>query len=711
MDISLSRLADIISSKLNLRSSQILTTIKLMQEGATVPFIARYRKEATGSLNDIAISDIKTEFDAINEMIKRKEFIINKLTEQGNLTEGLKNSIELCWAETELEDIYLPFKKKSKTKATVARERGLEPLAKIIMRQYENRIEQKAQQFINKDLPTVELVLDGARHIIAEWISENKKIRDIVRRGFKEGAVIKSKLIKKKELEAQKFKDYFDFSEALQKIPSHRLLAIYRGEEEKLLKVKIEIDVDNVLYHIKNFYIKSSSPASQQIELSIKDAYKRLLFPSIENEFRKLAKENADQEAIAVFAENLKQLLLAPPLGSKNILALDPGFRTGCKLVVLDSNGDFVLNETIYPHPPQMKVSDAVSKVKSLVDKHNIEAIAIGNGTAGKESMNLLKTVDFKKNVELYLVNESGASIYSASKLAREEFPHEDVTVRGAISIGRRLLDPLAELVKIDPKSIGVGQYQHDVNQSKLKDKLDNTVSMCVNTVGVNLNTASKHLLTYVSGLGPTIAKNIVEHRSQIGTFDKINQLLKVPRLGKKAFEQSAGFLRIRSGKELLDNTAVHPESYQITKRIIKDNHLDISNNSTLQSNLKNIELQKYVSDSVGLPTLVDIIKELEKPGLDPRGTAKVFHYKDGINTIDDISENMVLPGIINNLTKFGAFVDIGIKESGLIHISQITNRFIKDPAEILSLNQEVMVKIISIDIPRKRISLSMKEV
>lgn len=709
MEFSLQQLADIIALRLQIKSGQILSTIRLMEEGATVPFIARYRKEATGSLDDVAITAIKSQFVGLKEIIKRKDFITNKIAEQGKLTTSLQQSIDSCWVENDLEDLYLPFKKKSKTKATLARERGLEPLAKIIMRQYEDRIEEQAKRFLSNDLKSLEEVLEGARHIIAEWVSENKKIRDILRRSFENKGVVQSKLIKKKELDAQKFKDYFSFSEALNKIPSHRLLAIYRGEDEKLLKVKFEIDTDNTIYHIKNFFINNNGQAAKQIEIAIEDSYKRLLFPSIENEYRKLAKEKADEEAIVVFAKNLQQLLLAPPLGSKKILALDPGFRTGCKIAILDSNGDFVFNDTIYPHPPQMKVDESSNKILALVEKHKISAIAIGNGTAGKESMNLLKSIQFKQPVDLYLVNESGASIYSASKTAREEFPQQDVTVRGAISIGRRLLDPLAELVKIDPKSIGVGQYQHDVNQSKLKLKLDDTVSHCVNAVGVNLNTASKHLLTYVSGLGPVIAQNIVNYRAQNGAFDNIKTLLDVPRLGRKAYEQSAGFLRVRSGTEALDNTGVHPESYRIAKKIIKDHQIDLNNSNSRFQNLKNIELEKYVGENIGLPTLKDIIKELEKPGLDPRGQAKVFHFKEGINNMDDISEEMILPGIVNNLTKFGAFVDIGIKESGLIHISQITDRFIKDPSEVLSLNQEVTVKIIAIDKTRKRISLSMK--
>ena len=708
MKISLQKRAEIISAKINIKAHLVLNTIKLMEEGSTVPFIARYRKEATGSLDDLEISDIKSQFDSINEMIKRKEFILKVITEQGKLTDPLKKNIEDCWDDTALEDIYLPFKKKTKTKATVARERGLEDLSKMIMRQYETQISDKAKAFVRGEVKSVEEALEGARHIIAEWVNENKKLRDIVRRGFEKSAFINSKLIKKKELEAQKFQDYFSFSEALNKIPSHRLLAIFRAEEEKFLKVKIEIEDDNVLYHLKNFLINSDGEGAKQISLSIDDAYKRLLFPSIENEYRKKAKEKADQEAIMVFAENLKQLLLTAPLGSKNILALDPGFRTGCKLVVIDQNGDFVLNDTIYPHPPQMKVDDTINKLKNLVSQHKIDAIAIGNGTAGKESMNLIKTIDFGKKIDLYMVNESGASIYSASKLAREEFPNQDVTVRGAISIGRRLMDPLAELVKIDAKSIGVGQYQHDVNQSKLKEKLDNTVIYCVNTVGVNLNTASKHLLTYVSGLGPGIAQKIVEHRTQNGAFSSLKELLDVPRLGKKAYEQSAGFLRIRNGKEPLDNTSVHPESYKIAKKIIKEQGLDLGN--IVEHDLQKINLDGYVTEKIGLPTLKDIITELEKPGLDPRGIAKVFHFKDGINSITDLSEGMVLPGIVNNITKFGAFIDIGIKESGLVHISQIVDRYISDPAQVLSLNQKVMVRVMSFDIDRKRISLSMKD-
>lgn len=709
--LSQSLISSLVSKKLQLGTKAVENTIEMLEEGSTIPFISRYRKERTGSLDEVSIEMISIELIKFKELNKRKAYILKIIEEQGKLTNRLKDEIENSWDETHIEDLYLPFKKKIKTKATIAKENGLEPLAQTIIRQNEQNLFAFSSRFVKGKVLNKEDAMQGARYIIAEWISENKKSRDLLRSSFLKTAFIVSTVVKKKKEEANKYKDYFDFSERLNKIPSHRLLAIYRGEFEKLLRVKFQIEEEDVLGKIENYFINTRGECAKQIKLSIKDSYKRMLFPSIENEFRKSSKEKADQDAIDVFAENLKQLLLASPLGSKNIIGVDPGFRTGCKLAVLDKASNLVKYETIYPHPPQMKLEETTNLVTQLIDKYDIEAIAIGNGTAGKETMSLFKTIKSKAMPELYLVNESGASIYSASETARDEFPELDLTIRGAISIGRRLIDPLAELVKIDAKSIGVGQYQHDVNQVKLKSKLDQVVINCVNSVGINLNTASKHLLSYVSGVGPTMAQKIVDYRSEIGSFQSRKELLKVPRMGKKAYEQAAGFLRIKDGKDPLDNTGVHPERYKLVAKISSDLSVkpkDLIRNKTL---LNSINLKTYVQDDIGLPTLNDILKELEKPGLDPRGSAKSFSFAEGLNNITDLQVGMVVPGIVNNLTKFGAFVDIGIKESGLLHISQIVDRFIKDPSEVLRLNQQLQVKITAIDIQRKRISLSLKEV
>lgn len=702
---------ELVQNRTGLKAQSVIQTIALFDEGCTIPFIARYRKERTGSLDENQISSIKESYDKVKELIKRKEYILKTIDEQGNLTDALKQKIATTWDERTLEDLYLPFKRKSTTKAAVAIANGLEPLAKIIMSQNTNNLHGQAQRFAKGKVKSAEDALAGARHIIAAWINENTQVRERIRQVYDRHAIITSKVIAKKKDEAVKYRDYFDFEQSLSRCPSHRLLAIYRGENEAYLRVKISIDNERTLESLERKYIRSRGACAEQIELSIADSVKRLIYPSLENEVRKASKLKADTEAIKVFSENLKQLLLASPLGEKSVLAIDPGFRTGCKVVALDAEGDLVSDGVIYPHPPQAKVAEAQKKIQQWVATHNIEAIAIGNGTAGRETMNLCKAIDFGKEVDIYLVNESGASIYSASKVAQEEFPDKDITVRGAVSIGRRLMDPLAELVKIDAKSIGVGQYQHDVDQSLLKSSLDQTVINSVNAVGINLNTASKHLLTYVSGLGPALAQNIVNYRSEQGAFTQRSQLKKVARMGAKAYEQAAGFLRIRDAKNPLDNTAVHPEQYDLVKKMAQDQSMKVAELIADKEAIQKIKLSNYVSDRVGMPTLKDIQQELLKPGLDIRGEAEVTHFTDGVQSIDDIRTGMVLSGVVNNLTKFGAFVDIGIKESGLIHISQIVDRYISDPAEVLSLTQAVKVKVLDVDKARKRISLSMKDV
>ena len=699
----------LISQTLSLPERKVQNTVALLMEGATIPFISRYRKEVTGSLDEVQIGAIKAEHKKLEELEKRRETVLSSIEEQGKLTPELKARIERTYDPVELEDIYLPYKKKRKTKATVAKEKGLEPLADAVFQQNNQDIESLAFKFITDEVPNIDEALQGARDIIAEWINEDENARNKIRAAFKRGATIRSKIARGKEEEAAKYRDYFDFEESLQKCPSHRLLAIRRGEDEGLLRVQIGPDEEEAIYQLEKIFIESNGSSAQQIKEAIKDSYKRLLSPSIETEFRNMAKDIADEEAINVFTENLRQLLLAPPLGQKSILALDPGFRTGCKVVCIDQNGDLLHNTTIYPHPPQNQSFEAMDTIKSLVDKYNISTIAVGNGTAGRETMALAQKIRFDHPVEVYLVSENGASIYSASAIAREEFPDKDVTVRGAVSIGRRLMDPLAELVKIDPKSIGVGQYQHDVNQTKLKESLDATVESCVNSVGINLNTASKHLLTYVSGLGPTLAKNIIEYRSENGSFNKRSELKKVPRMGEKAFEQCAGFLRVKNSKNPLDNTAVHPESYPIAEKMAKDLNATIKELIENGDLRKQINLKNYVTETTGLPTLTDIVKELAKPGLDPRGEAKTFSFAEGVNTIGDIEPGMVLSGIVTNVTKFGAFVDIGIKEGGLVHISQLSDTFVKDPADVVKLQQEVRVKVMEVDAQRGRISLSMK--
>ena len=703
-----------IGNSLSISIKQVSATVDLLNEGATIPFISRYRKEATGSLDEMQVADIQSELKRLNELVRRREYILKSIADQDKLTDELAEKINNCWDMNTLEDLYLPYKPKRKTRASAAREKGLEPLATLIMTQQNISINSEAEKFITDEVASVEDALAGARDIIAEWISEDVSARNTIRELFSNTAILSSTVVTKKKEEGQKYLDYFDYSEDLKRCPGHRLLAILRAEQEGILRVSIDVDADTAVSKLKRIFIKSITvnDSTIQVSLAIADSLKRLLSPSIENEFRHSSKEKADKEAIHVFSENLRQLLLASPLGPKATLAIDPGFRTGCKVVCLDEQGTLKHNTTIYPHPPQNQISEATETIKKLIAQFRIQAIAIGNGTAGRETESFIKSViDTSSEIEIYMVNESGASIYSASEAAREEFPELDLTVRGAISIGRRLMDPLAELVKIDAKSIGVGQYQHDVDQEQLKDSLDQVVTFAVNQVGVNLNTSSRHLLRYVSGIGPKIAGAITKYREDNGAFKSRKELMKVAGLGAKVFEQSAGFLRIPGAKNPLDNSAVHPESYGIVDAIAKDLSKPVAELIGSDELRKQIDIKKYVNEKFGLPTLEDIMSELKKPGLDPRGKAEVFSFADGINDIADLAPDMRLPGIITNLTKFGAFVNIGIKENGLLHVSQISNnRFIKDPAEVLKLDQKVTVRIVSIDMERKRIQLSMKD-
>ena len=697
-----------IATALNIAVRQVENTLSLLNGGATIPFISRYRKEATGGLDEVQIGEIKERYDKLTEIAKRKETILKTIEEQGKLTAELKKRIESCWDATELEDIYLPYKPKRKTRAEVARQKGLEPLATILMMQRENNLMARVRTFIKGDVKDEEDALKGARDILAEQVSEDEHARNQLRNQFSRQAIISSKVVKGKEEEAAKYKDYFDFSEPLKRCTSHRLLAIRRGESEGLLKVSISPDDEECTERLERSYVRGNNECSQQVKEAVHDAYKRLLKPSIETEFAALSKEKADEEAIRVFAGNLRQLLLAPPLGQKRVMGIDPGYRTGCKVVCLDAQGNLLHNETIYPHPPKSEQGISARKLTKLVEQYAIEAIAIGNGTASRETEAFVTNQRYDRKLQVFVVSEDGASIYSASKIAREEFPEYDVTVRGAVSIGRRLMDPLAELVKIDAKSIGVGQYQHDVDQTALKKSLDTTVESCVNSVGVNLNTASRHLLTYVSGLGPTLAQNIVDYRAENGAFTSRKQLMKVPRMGAKAFEQCAGFLRIPDAKNPLDNSAVHPESYAVVEHIAKDMKCsveDLIKNKELRSQ---IDIKKYVTDQVGLPTLTDIMAELEKPGRDPRQAIKVFEFDKNVKTIDDLKVGMTLPGIVTNITNFGCFVDVGIKENGLVHVSQLCREFVSDPTTVVSIHQHVQVKVIGIDMERKRISMTM---
>ena len=697
-----------IASALNIAERQVENTLSLLNGGATIPFISRYRKEATGGLDEVQIGEIKERYDKLSEIAKRKETILKTIEEQGKLTADLKKRIDACWDATELEDIYLPYKPKRKTRAEVARQKGLEPLATILMMQRENNLSSRARSFIKGEVKDEEDALKGARDIIAEQVSEDERSRNQIRNQFSRQAIITSKVVKGKEEEAAKYKDYFDFSEPLKRCTSHRLLAIRRGEAEGLLKVSISPNDEECTERLERSYVRGNNECSRQVQEAVRDAYKRLLKPSIETEFAALSKEKADEEAIRVFAGNLRQLLLAPPLGQKRVMGIDPGYRTGCKIVCLDAQGNLLHNETIYPHPPKSEHGASARKLTKLVEQYQVEAIAIGNGTASRETEAFVTNQRYDRKLQVFVVSEDGASIYSASKIAREEFPEYDVTVRGAVSIGRRLMDPLAELVKIEAKSIGVGQYQHDVDQTALKKSLDMTVESCVNSVGVNLNTASRHLLTYISGLGPTLAQNIVDYRAENGAFTSRKELMKVPRMGAKAFEQCAGFLRIPDAKNPLDNSAVHPESYAVVEHIAKDMKCsveDLIKNKELRSQ---IDIQKYVTDKVGLPTLTDIMEELEKPGRDPRQAIKVFEFDKNVKTIDDLKEGMVLPGIVTNITNFGCFVDVGIKENGLVHVSQLCRQFVSDPTTVVSIHQHVQVKVVSIDRERKRIGLTM---
>lgn len=701
----------IISKELNLSERSVAATIKLLEDGATIPFISRYRKEATGSLDEVAIRNIQLRYDELIELEKRKKYIIETIEAADALTPELREKIQVTYNSAVLEDLFLPYKPKRRTRASIAREKGLEPLAKIIMSQNERNIIGRTMRFLSDDVLNEDEAIAGALDIIAEWVSENERARQIVRNAYDRTAQIKSQIIKGKESEAENYLNYNDFSQSLRSCSSYRYLAMRRGESEGLLKVSLTIDDEEMIDRLNRLFIRdnSTSQSAQLIAQAVKDGYKRLLRPSIETEISSIAKEKADGKAISTFAENLRQLLLAPPLGHKRVLGVDPGYRTGCKLVCLDEQGNLLHNDVMYPCPPQCDVKGASRKVSNLVEVYKIDAIAVGNGTASRETERFLQKIHYPRKVQIFVVNESGASIYSASKLAREEFPDKDVTVRGAVSIGRRLIDPLAELVKIDPKSIGVGQYQHDVDQTKLKNALDYTVESCVNSVGVNLNTASVQLLSYVSGVGSLLASNIVKYRGENGDFKSRQDLMSVPRMGAKSYQQCAGFLRIPNAENILDNTAVHPESYHIIAQIAKDQNCTIQQLVEDKNLQKNIDLTRYVSEKVGLPTLHDIMKELDKPGRDPRSIIKVLSFDESVKSIEDLKIGQVLNGIVNNITDFGAFVDIGIKESGLVHISQLSDTYISSPMDVVSIHQHVKVKVLDVDIQRKRISLTMK--
>lgn len=701
-----------IAAALALGEKAVENTLELLEEGCTIPFISRYRKEKTGNMDEVKIEAVAQANEKYKEMAKRKETILKTIGEQGKLSAELQQRIDNCWDATELEDIYLPFKPKRRTRAQVAREQGLEPLAQLLLLQRERNPEQAARKFVGDKVSDVEAALQGAKDIIAETVSENEQSRNQIRGEFRRGAIITSKVVakKKNEEDAQRFSDYFDFSEPLKRCSSHRLLAMRRGEAAGFLRVSISADEETCITKLKRHYVHGFGECQALVGEAVDDAFKRLLKPSIETEFAAQSKQKADEEAIVVFAENLRQLLLAAPLGQKRVMAVDPGFANGCKTACLDAQGNLVHHEIVYPHPPRSKRMEATAAMKRMVRQYQVEAMAVGNGTASRETSEWLNEIDFEHPVDVYVVSEDGASIYSASKIAREEFPDEDVTVRGAVSIGRRLMDPLAELVKIDPKSIGVGQYQHDVDQSQLKKSLDSVVMSCVNSVGVNLNTASQHLLTYVSGLGPTLAKNIVEYRRENGAFSSRSQLKKVPRLGPSAYEQCAGFLRIPGARNPLDNSAVHPERYSLVETMAKDQGVTVKQLVEDKALQKKIDIRKYVSGEVGMPTLTDIMAELDKPGLDPRGEVEKFEFDASIKTIEDLQVGMVVPGIVTNITKFGAFVDIGVHNDGLVHVSQMANRYVSDPSEVVKLHEHVMVRVTEVDLKRKRIALSMKQ-
>ena len=703
------RQIQLIAERTGLREKHVRGVVELLQDGATVPFISRYRKEATGSMSDVEVALVAAELDKITELEHRKEYILTTIDTQGKLTQELQNRIEECWDATTLEDIYLPYKQKRRTRAQVAREAGLEPLADAILRQSNTPLAQLADKLSPSKEMEREQALQGAKDIIAERISEDERARQTLRTTFSIHAVIHSKVIKGKDAEGQNFRDYFDWQEPLKRCSSHRLLAMRRGEAEGILRVSIGVDDEPAMERISRQFVKGNNECSQLVHEAVEDGYKRLLEPSIAGEFGTSSKQKADEEAIRIFVSNLEQLLMASPLGQKRVLAIDPGFRTGCKVVCLDSEGNLLHHDVIFPHPPRAERIKAMQAVQNLVEKHNIQAISIGNGTAGRETEDFVRHLDLSDSIEIYSVSEDGASIYSASEIAREEFPNEDVTVRGAVSIGRRLMDPLAELVKIDPSSIGVGQYQKDVNQTALRKSLEETVVNCVNRVGVNLNTASKWLLTYVSGLGPSLAQNIVRYRRENGPFRSRKELMKVPRLGAKAFEQSAGFLRIKDGKEPLDNSAVHPERYDLVEKMARNQQCSVTELMANKELRDKINIEQYVSDKVGLPTLRDIMTELDKPGLDPRQPLKAFTFDESVHDINDLREGMILPGIVTNITNFGAFVDIGVHTKGLVHVSQLADHFVKDPTTVVKVQQQVMVRVVEVDTQRERISLSMK--
>ena len=706
-------LEKIIAQKLGLKEQYVENTIELLQDGATIPFISRYRKEATGGMSDVEVAAVANELDALTELQHRREFILKAIEAQGKLTDDLRQRIEECWDATLLEDIYLPYKQKRRTRAQVAREAGLEPMADILQAQNGTPVRKTARRFLNpeKGIETVEQVLQGAQDIIAERVSENEQARQSLRYTFAHHAMIESRVVKGKDAEGQNFRDYFDWKEPLSRCSSHRLLAMRRGEAEGILRVNITVDDRQALLRLIKMFVKGRDDASRLVQEAVLDGYKRLLEPSISNEFGTLSRQKADEDAIKIFVRNLEQLLMASPLGQKRVMAIDPGFRTGCKVVILDEQGNLLHHTVIYPHPPKNERVQAMLAVGKLIDKYRIEAISIGNGTAGRETEEFVEHLDLPEGVEVYSVSEDGASIYSASEIARQEFPDEDVTVRGAVSIGRRLMDPLAELVKIDPSSIGVGQYQKDVNQAALKKSLDQTVVSCVNRVGVNVNTASPWLLTYVSGLGPALAQNIVAYRAQNGPFRSRRELMKVPRLGAKAFEQSAGFLRIQGGSEPLDNSAVHPERYALVEQMAHDCGCSVAALLSDKSQRAKIDITRYVSDDVGLPTLQDIMAELEKPGRDPRGPLKQFAFDPNVHEITDLQAGQLLPGIVTNITNFGAFVDVGVHTKGLVHVSQLSDRYVKDPTTVVSLHQHVVVRVVEVDLQRERIALSMKGV
>ena len=705
MDIFIS----LIAKQLQISERQVQNTVKLLSEGSTIPFISRYRKELTSGLDEVQIGAIADLHSKLTELAKRKETILNTIEEQGKLTPELKQQIEQTWESTVLEDLYLPYKPKRRTRGQMACEKGLEPLAKLLMTQRHGDVDLQAERFLSDAVASVKDALAGARDIMAEWINENGYARNTIRAIFSREAIIYSRLVKGKEAEGDKFRDYFNAEESLRRISSHRLLAMRRGEAEGFLKVEISAPEELCVERLNKLFVTANNASSEQVKLAVTDSYKRLFKPAIETEFAAESKAKADGEAIAIFVENLRQLLLSSPLGQKRVLSLDPGFRTGCKVVCLDAQGNLLHNETIYPHPPKNETALAMKKIAHLVEQYAIEAIAIGNGTAGRETEQFIQSIHFDRQVQVFVVSENGASIYSASKIAREEFPEYDVTVRGAVSLGRRLMDPLAELVKLDPKSIGVGQYQYDVDQSALKKALDQTVENAVNRVGLNVNTASKYLLTYVSGIGPQLAENIVAFRAQNGPFKSRKALLNVAKMGAKSFEQSAGFMRVENSENPLDNSAVHPESYPIVERMARDLKCSVADLLRDENLRKQIVVQNYVTDTVGLPTLNDVLLELAKPGRDPRTEIQVFAFDPTVKTINDVKVGQILPGIITNVTKFGAFVDVGVHENGLVHISNMADRFVSDPTEVVSLHQHVQVKVIEVDLERKRIQLSMK--